>query len=578
MVDSGAHRLSPTPSAAPDQASRADVELSIVIPTRGRPRRLRACIESLVEQTELPEGLELIVVVDGPDPVTEQMLSSLEPPFPLQVVVQEHARQAAARNRGVEEARGRYVLFLDDDIVAGERLVAAHLEVLRAGDRIVGIGRIEKVLSRRAPRWARTRQTVWRNHYERLAAGRAPRFTDCYGGNLSLSRSAFMAVGGFAVDLTVEHDVEFGYRLGEAGMTFVHVRDAVAREEDRDTLRRFVADARRRGMVGVMLYERHPALLPYLRLGGAGELPRQWIALRRLLLVLRLPPRLLAVVAKLAPSDAFVGRWLSFLYSYCYSCGVRDNVDGETWRRLQRGTAILMYHAVGRERESPSRYVLPVSRFKRQLAWLKLRRYSVISLDEFVRARIEHRLPPPRSVVLTFDDGYADNVELGLPALERYGFPATIFLVSAAEERANWDSAAEVQGRPLLTPVDARGLNGRLAFGAHSRTHPRLPRLEPAELEREVSGSRIELEAALGAPVSTFAYPYGETSPDVEQAVVKAGYLAACGISPGRNRPAGDLYALHRLEVRGTDSLLRFGVTLWLGDTRSFFGRRRRDS
>jgi peptidoglycan/xylan/chitin deacetylase (PgdA/CDA1 family) len=265
---------------------------------------------------------------------------------------------------------------------------------------------------------------------------------------------------------------------------------------------------------------------------------------------------------------------LSFLYSYCYSRGVRDSVDRAMWRRLQRGTAILMYHAIGRRRERPSRYVLPGSRFKRQLAWLKLRRYNVISLDEFVRTRIEHRLPPPRSVVLTFDDGYADNVELALPALERYGFPATVFLVSAAGGRASWDRAGEAEGRAVLTPADAREVNGRLAFGAHSRTHPSLTRLEPSELEHEVSGSRIELEAALEAPVSTFSYPYGETSPDVEQAVVKAGYLAACGISPGRNRPACDLYALHRLEVRGTDSLLRFGITLWLGDTRSFFRRR----
>jgi peptidoglycan/xylan/chitin deacetylase (PgdA/CDA1 family)/glycosyltransferase involved in cell wall biosynthesis len=521
-----------------------------------------------MEQGELPERLELIVVVDGPDPATEEMLASLKPPFPLRVVVQDHARQAAARNRGVEEARGRYVLFLDDDIVAAKQLVAAHLRALRAGDHTVGIGRIEKVLSPRAPRWARTRQAVWRNHYERLAAGREPRFSDTYGGNLSLSRSAFLAVGGFALDLTPEEDVEFGYRLGEAGMTFVHVPDAVAHEEDRDTLKRFVADSRRRGVVGVMLYERHPGLLPYLRLGGAGELPRQWIALRRLALLLRLPPRLLAVVAKLVPSEAFVGRWLSFLYSYCYMRGVRDSVDGATWRRLQRGTAILMYHAIGREGEAPSRYILPGSRFERQLTWLKFRRYNVIGLDEFVRTRIEHRLPPPRSVVLTFDDGYADNIELALPALERHGFPATVFLVSAAGGRADWDRVGEVEGRALLNPADAKGLNGRLAFGAHSRTHPSLPRLEPSDLEREVSGSRLELEAALNAPVSTFSYPYGETSPEVERAVVEAGYLAACGISPGRNRPSCDLYALNRLEVRGTDSVLRFATTLWLGDTR----------
>ena len=553
--------------AVHEQAT-AEVELSIVIPTHQRPRRLGTCIASLVAQESLSGGLELIVVVDGPDSATEQMLGSLTPPFPLRVIVQDHSGQAAARNRGAEEARGRYLLDLDDDVVVEKRFVAAHLDALRSSDHPVGIGRIEKVLPSGAPRWARSRQTVWRNHYDRLAAGRRPRFSDTYGGNLSLRRDDFLEVRGFATDLPVEHDVELGYRLTRAGMTLAYVPDAVAREADRDTLGRFVADARRRGAVSVKLYQRHPALLPHLRLGGAGELPRRWIALRRLALSLRLPPRLLAVVARLGPSEALASRWLTFLYSYCYMRGVRDSVDRETWGRLQRGTAILMYHAIGGEDEPASRYVLPASRFRRQLAWLKLRRYNVIGLEEFVRLRTEHCLPPSKSVVLTFDDGYADNVELGLPALEQYGFSATIFLVTASRGRAEWRSAKEVQGRALLPLAEVRCLNGRLGFGAHSRTHLSLPGLEPRELDREVSGSRSELEAALGAPVSVFAYPYGARSPEVEQAVERAGYIAACGIDPGRNRPSCDLFALNRLEVRGTDSLLRFAATLWLGETR----------
>jgi peptidoglycan/xylan/chitin deacetylase (PgdA/CDA1 family)/GT2 family glycosyltransferase len=554
--------------------AEAGLELSIVIPTRCRPGRLRACLASLAQQDGLPPALEVIVVVDGPDATTEQMLAALELPFPLRVVVQEHARQAAARNRGAEEARGLYLLFLDDDVVAAERLVAAHLRALRAEEGVVAMGRIDKVLREGAPRWARARQDVWRRHYERLAAGRAPLFTDCYGANLSLARESFLGVGGFATDLVVEHDVELGYRLERAGMHLVHVPDAVVREDDRDTLRRFVADGRRRGVVGVLLWERHPELLPRLRLGGAGELARRWIALRKVALALRVPPGLLAIGAKFAPSDSFASAWLSFLFSYCYSRGVRASVDGDTWRRLKRGTAILMYHAIGRPGERASRYVLPASRLRRQLAWLDLWRYNVIGLEELVQARIEHRLPPPRSVVLTFDDGYADNVELALPALERRGFAATLFLVSAAGRRVGWAREAELDGRALMTPADARNITGRLAFGGHSRTHPRLPRLAPAELQREIQGCKSELEAALATPVPMFAYPFGETNPDVEAAVRDAGYLAACGVNSGRNRPTCDLFALRRFEVRGTDSLLRFALTLWLGDLRAL---RRRD-
>jgi peptidoglycan/xylan/chitin deacetylase (PgdA/CDA1 family)/GT2 family glycosyltransferase len=558
-----------------DRSHGPDVELSIVIPTRNRPGMLRRCISAVVGQTGLTERLELVVVVDGADPVTEQMLGSLELPFPLRVVVQEHARQAAARNRGVSEAKGQYVLFLDDDVVAQEGLVAAHLAALRGGDSVVAIGRIDRHLPSRSSRWLRARERGWQSHYDRLAAGRKVLFSDCYGGNLALGRSAFLDIGGFDLDLVPEEDVEFGHRAEQAGMRLVYVPDAVACEEEHETLRQFMDDARVRGQKGVLLYERHPALLPHLRLGGARDLPRRWIALRRLLLLLRLPPTVPALAVRLTPTESAAAAWLAFLFAYCHSIGVRETVDRDTWRRLRQGTAILMYHAIGRPGERAARYVLPVKRFRRQLGWLKARRYTVIGLDEFVRCRLEHRLPPAKSVVLTFDDGYCDIVELALPALQRHAFPATVFLVSAAGGQAAWDRAAETRERPILEPAAAAKLNDVFRFGAHSRTHPSLPKLDAVDLAREIAGCRAELEAALGTPVSTFAYPYGETSPEVETAVRDAGFLAACGVAPGRNRPACELLALRRLEIRGTDSLFRFALTLWLGDTRMLRRRRR---
>ncbi|MGE5272614.1 MAG: glycosyltransferase [Verrucomicrobiota bacterium] len=544
--------------------SMPEVELSVVIPTYNRPDALRACVESLIGQDGQPPSLELIVVVDGPDPSTEAMLGSLLPPFPLRVVVQPHAGQAVARNRGVEEARGCYVLFLDDDVVAESRLVGAHLEALRSGDRVVGVGRIDKVLSPRAPDWARSRQAVWRSHYDRLAGGRQPRFNDTYGGNLSVRRDLFMEVGGFATDIPVEHDVELGYRLAAARARFVYVPDAIAREGDRDTLRHFLSDARRRGMVSVELYRRHPGLLPYLRLGGAGQLGRPWIALRMVLSALRLSAYPLALLGSGLRLERLTGRWSGFLYTYCYWDGVRTAVDRDTWRRLQRGAAILMYHAIAGDGEQPGRYVLPLRSFERQMQWLRRRGYNVIGLDELVAYLGEHRLLPPKTVVLTFDDGYRDNADLALPVLERFGFPATCFLVSGSGGRPSWDCVAELRSRPLLAPAEAGELLDGLSLGAHSRTHPRLPGLELDEVEPEVAGSKADLETALGRPVTTFAYPYGATSPEVRAAVAAAGFLAACGITEGLNRHATDIYDLHRLEVRGTDSLLRFALTLWL--------------
>jgi peptidoglycan/xylan/chitin deacetylase (PgdA/CDA1 family) len=127
-----------------------------------------------------------------------------------------------------------------------------------------------------------------------------------------------------------------------------------------------------------------------------------------------------------------------------------------------------------------------------------------------------------------------------------------------------------------MTLEQARGLvGGVVSVGAHTRSHPDLTSLASDELEGEVAGSRAELERALGVPVTLFAYPYGLTNPDVQEAVERAGFAAACSVESGRNRLSVKPYMLRRLEVRGTDSLLRFALTLWLGETHSFPRRSR---
>jgi len=82
-------------------------ELSIVIPTFNRARRLRACLEALGRQTQTASDFEVIVVVDGSTDETEAMLEGLLSPFALRVVLQENRGWCAARNNGAQLAAGR---------------------------------------------------------------------------------------------------------------------------------------------------------------------------------------------------------------------------------------------------------------------------------------------------------------------------------------------------------------------------------------------------------------------------------------------------------------------------------------
>lgn len=293
-----------------------------------------------------------------------------------------------------------------------------------------------------------------------------------------------------------------------------------------------------------------------------------FLVLRRVLLFLHVPPRWLALVRALTHPGQ-LPRETGFLRRYAYWRGVRQAIaDRDDWRRLTRGPVILMYHAIGDAAEAPSCYVVPRGRFHRQMIWLRLRRYRVISLSELVDAFRNNRLPPARAVVVTFDDGYADNHAVALPILRRLRIPATVFLVSGAVGgKVSWTSDPSLCGRPLLTADLVREmLAAGVEIGAHTRTHVSLTSL-PAGRERhgEIAGAREDLERRFGRPVRVFAYPFGDHDPGVSEDVRRAGYEASCCSRSGVNDPGTPQFALRRVEVRGTDSLFRFARMVWSG-------------
>lgn len=121
------------------------------------------------------------------------MLSSLETPFALRVIKQPNSGQPAALNRGAAESMGRLSIFLDDDIIVVPEFVAEHLRLHHRRDRVVGIGQLTLTLSTGADWFARGFAQTWSQHYEEFHRGkRQPDWDDCYGGNMSISRTTFM--------------------------------------------------------------------------------------------------------------------------------------------------------------------------------------------------------------------------------------------------------------------------------------------------------------------------------------------------------------------------------------------------
>jgi peptidoglycan/xylan/chitin deacetylase (PgdA/CDA1 family) len=219
------------------------------------------------------------------------------------------------------------------------------------------------------------------------------------------------------------------------------------------------------------------------------------------------------------------------------------------------GLRVLAYHRVTDARDE---LATTPARFAAQMHALRAADAEIVSLEEGLR-RLAAGGVAERLVAVTFDDGYADVAEHAVPVLAELGIPATIYVASAVSDgaaRFTW-----YREQPALLQVDElRGLaaGGLVAVGAHTRTHPSLPQLDDARARREILDGRAELEAWLGRPVTTFAYPAGRLSPRDRELVRDAGFLGGLTCEPGVNTGTTDRAALHRTLIDRRDDLAAF--------------------
>lgn len=532
------------------------MELSIIIPTLNRAPQLRACLDALARQTLDPKQFEVIVVDDGSNETAALALDALESqmPFDIRIFHQPRSGQTTARNRGAGLARGNYFLFLDDDIRATAGLAEAHLAAQRADTRTVGIGALEMKLPAGGDWFVRQFVREWNEHYLHLSTRRAT-WCDCYSGNLSMPRELFFASGAFATDLPTWFDLEFGYRMEQQGAQFVFLDAARGEHDDFKDAARLLDASEAEGRIAPEIVRRYPELMHTL-FGKFWEPPARAIALRRALLRLDAAPAALARAGALLSAPSLGRAAFSALRDYAYWRGVRSQTPRDEWAQIASSTPILMYHAIGAVGERASRFVVPLDKFVRQLEWLAQHKYKFISLRDYACELRQHRLPPARSVIVTFDDGYKDMYTRALPWLEKFRVPATLFVVSGKVGGVNdWDTQGELGGRPLLSTDEIKQLANRgIDFGAHSCTHRAMPDLDDAQVYEEIAGSAAELERLLDMPIRLFAYPFGAAGERVQAIAERAGMIASCTVKRGPNSAETPLQALRRIEVDGTDS------------------------
>jgi peptidoglycan/xylan/chitin deacetylase (PgdA/CDA1 family) len=222
---------------------------------------------------------------------------------------------------------------------------------------------------------------------------------------------------------------------------------------------------------------------------------------------------------------------------------------------------ILMYHQIDTR---PARgavmrgLVVSPPSFTRQMALLKALGYQGLSMSAlmpYLRGEKQGKV-----CGITFDDGYLNNLAYALPTLQRYGFSATCYLVSGHLGGTNtWDHAKGIAPKPLMQVSHAREwVAGGQEVGAHTRTHADLTQLTEAQSLDEIAGCKHELEAATGAAVNQFCYPYGHYTANHAAQVQGAGYAGATTTVRARATVRDALWELPRVPVMGSVWLPQF--------------------
>ena len=215
-------------------------------------------------------------------------------------------------------------------------------------------------------------------------------------------------------------------------------------------------------------------------------------------------------------------------------------------RRLsaRKGAApILMYHRVIDDAmpapRDPGMFVR-ASTFEWQIARLRSR-WDVRTLGDLVNRPLRESDPP--CAVLTFDDGWRDNLTIAWPILERQGVRATIFLV-----RDNVAGGMASSG-DFLRPDEIRDLADRgIEFGAHTVSHPFLDLLHSRDAERQMKDSKDAVAAWTGRPCETFAYPAGRFNPDTPE-IARTLFRASVTVETGWWTPSCDPARIPRLGI-----------------------------
>ena len=250
--------------------------------------------------------------------------------------------------------------------------------------------------------------------------------------------------------------------------------------------------------------------------------------------------------------DGKIGLY-GLLISLLLQLSVVSISPAEAEDEMRDSATVLMYHRFGESRYPSTN--ISIEQFEAHLAHLAAGNYTVLKLDDIIVRLRAGELLPDRTVAITIDDAYLSVYTEAWPRLTEAGFPFTLFVASSPIDRElsgymSWEQIRELQ-------------SSGVTIGSQTHTHPHMHRLSDEEVRVEISTSNGRFIEELGLRPELFAYPYGEYSQFVIDAVKDAGFRAAFGQNSGIMHSADDQFQLPRFafnEAYGTIDRLKLAV------------------
>ncbi len=224
--------------------------------------------------------------------------------------------------------------------------------------------------------------------------------------------------------------------------------------------------------------------------------------------------------------------------------------------------AVLGYHDFS-ETEPETEMRINTTKFRRQLEMLDQLGIAVISLDDFIAWKKGEKDIPPKSALITLDDGWKSVYTDAFPILRELGLPFTLYLYKNYVDGGN---------KALTSAMIREMMKAGATIGSHSVSHPypatvrermgRGPEEYDAFLRHEMGGSKRFLESRFKVPVATYAFPGGFHTPEMLALGSELGYSHMFTVMPGKVTRSTPDDRIPRYMILGNyDKIFEFATT-----------------